>query len=184
MSLLYCVNQIKEAPGTVAASCSTRSPHSTGHAKQISLQLAFSGQKQQFPLPAAGDWVSKEKFKLNTCKCLAATGWVLLLEWLRNQSLAEKGNEVLHQWLSGDALNLPGKLVFCWCLTICVGNCAFVIICSNSEIEFMLFSYMSTPRGYLLLDSQFSFNVLLDHFFPKQWKWFLTDLAFIAVLTF
>lgn len=184
MSLLYCVNRIKEPPGTVAASCGTRSPHSTGHAKQISLRLAFSGQKQQIPLPAVGDGVSKEKFKLNTCKCLAATGWVLLLEWLRTQSLVEKTNEILHRWISGHTLNLPGKLVFCWCFTICVGNCASVVICSHSETEFIWFSYMSTPRGYLLLDSQLSVNVLLDQFFPEQWKWFLTDLPFIAVLTF
>lgn len=45
--------------------------------------------------------------------------------------------------------------------------CAFVVICRHSETEFVLFSYTSTPGGYLLLDSQFSFNVLLNQFCPR-----------------
>jgi len=184
-SLLCCVNQVKEPPGTRAASCSTRSPRRTGRTKQISLQLAFSGQKQQFVLPAAGDWVPKEKIKLNTCKCLAATGRVFLLEWLRTQSLVEKGNEFLHQWISGHALNLPGKLVFYWCLTICVGNCAFVIMAGTRRLSSCCSATRVLQEGtYLLMDSQLCFNVLLDQFIPERWKWFLTDPAFTAVLTF
>lgn len=80
MSLLYRVNEIQECPGTVAADCSTRSPRSTGPTKQMSLQLPLPGQKQQFPLPVANDGVSKEKFKLNTCKGLAATSPLLKRE--------------------------------------------------------------------------------------------------------
>lgn len=84
-------------------------------------------------------------------------------------------------WVTGNSVPCwKGKWVFTpmnfracseptWKISVLLvshSSCAFVVICSHAETEFVLFGYTSAPGGYLLLDSQFSFNVLLNQLCP------------------